>query len=461
MRSTRRLGTLALLGGVLAAVALSGCDSLTPSSSKPGDGITLRVQGMPPATEKATLEQFNKLVADFEKANPGIKIQGSTNVWEPLTFSAKLAGGSIEDVISVPLTEPQGLIQRKQVAPITAELKSWDHYKEFNPQVLQPISDTAGDVYGVPEAPFALGLVYNRALFTQAGLDPDKPPTTWTEVQAYAKQIAAKTGKTGFLQESKDNQGGWQLTMLSYAHGGSMLRQQDGKYVADFNSAATKTALNLLKTMRWTDNSMGANQLNNQADAVKAFAAGQVGMFMGTPGTYRLAKVTYGMTNTGDYGITSMPQAGGNATLSGGKIYMVPASVSAEKRAAAVKWLTYAYAQPQYDPQVAAANAKALAADPKAAVGVPTLPLFDKAHQDQINEAIKPYINVELDHFKAYLTGTPTLTLRSEPPFQAQTVYAALDAVVQAVLTNRNADVDALLAKAESDVNAKLLADQK
>lgn len=451
----------AVLAGCALAVAVTGCDSLTPSSNgTSGDKIVLRVQGMPPATEKASLDQFNRMVEAFQKANPGITVQGSTNVWEPLTFSAKLAGGSIEDVISVPLTEPQGLIEKKQVSPITQELSGWDHYKEFNPQVLKPISDPAGQVYGVPESPFALGLVYNRALFQQAGLDPDKPPTTWDEVRAYAKQIAEKTGKPGYVQESKDNQGGWQVAMLTYAFGGELEKQQDGKWVADFG-APTKAALTQLKQMRWADNSLGQNQLNNQNDVIKAFAAGQVGMFMGTPGTYRLAKVTYGMTKTADYGITAMPQAGGNATLSGGKIYMIPASVPAERRAAAVKWLLHTYAQPQYDPQVAAANAKALAADPKAAVGVPTLPMFNQAQQDKINEAIKPYVNVELDNFRPYLTGTPALTLKPEPPLQAQTLYTLLDTVVQAVLTDRNADIDALLAKAQADATAKLLAAQK
>jgi len=458
MRLVRRT-VAATAAGLLAAAALSACGALAPSSSD-GDGTVLRVQGMPPGTEKAALEAFNRQVAAFEEANPGITVEGTTNVWDPMTFSAKLAGGSIEDVISVPFTEPQGLIERGQVAAIDGDLAFWDHAKEFNPQVLTTLSDAGGKLYGVPEAPFALGLVYNRALFEQAGLDPNKPPATWDEVRAYAEQIAERTGKTGYLQETKDNQGGWQLTMMTYAHGGAMERQENGKYVADFNSAPTKSALQLLKDMRWSDDAVGENQLNNQADAIKAFASGQVGMFLGTPGTYKLAKMTYGMEDIGDYGIGAMPQAGGNATLSGGKAYMIPASVSADKRAAAVKWLVHAYGQPQYDPAIAAENAKNLAADPKAAVGVPTLPLFTAEQQLKIDEAIKPYVNVELANFTPYLTGTPTLELKPEPPFQAQTVYTALDTVLQAVLTDENADIDALLTKAETDVNTKLLADQ-
>ncbi|MFC7586501.1 hypothetical protein ACFQYP_24225 [Nonomuraea antimicrobica] len=141
--------TAGLLGCALLAPALAGCGS--PTSGEP-EAVVIRVQGMPPATDKPGLDQFRKMVAEFERSNPGIKVQGSTTVFDPLTFSAKLAGGRVEDVIKVPLTEPQGLIARRQVQPLTKELSGWAHYKEFNPQVLRPLSDTAGEVYGVPQA---------------------------------------------------------------------------------------------------------------------------------------------------------------------------------------------------------------------------------------------------------------------------------------------------------------------
>lgn len=447
--------TAALLGSAVLATTLVACGS--PSDSGSGE-VVIRVQGMPPATDKPGLTQFTAMVAEFEKLNPGIKVQGSTSVFDPLTFSAKLAGGRVEEVIKVPLTEPQGLIARKQVQPLTKELAAWAHYKEFNPQVLQPLSDSSGQVYGVPQAPFAQGLVYNRDLFAKAGLDPDQPPKTWDDVRAAAKAIAAKTGKAGFVHESKGNQGGWQLTMMAYAHGGEIERQEGGGYVAAFNAEPLKKALGLLKEMRWSDDSMGDSQLNDQNDVIKRFAAGEIGMYMGTPGTYRLAKMTFGMENTDAFGIGPLPQAGGNATLTGGDVYLVPKSVPPAKAAAAVKWLLFAYAEPQYDPQAAASRAKGLAADPKSAVGVPTLPMFDAAQQAKIDAAVKPYVNVKLEHFRPWLEGTPSLTLRPEPAVQAQQVYAVLDTVVQAVLTDRDASVDDLLAKAETDVNAKLAA---
>ncbi|MFE2493423.1 ABC transporter substrate-binding protein [Streptomyces scopuliridis] len=270
-------------------LALTGCSAVTPSRAGSGGGLVLRVQGMPPATDKPALALFKKQVADFEKANPGIEVKGSTTVFDPLTFSAKLSGGNVEDVIKVPLTEPPRLIEQGQVQPITGQLQEWDHFDEFNPQILKPLSDAAGEVYGVPQNPYAQGLVYNRDLFAQAGLDPDRPPTTWQQVRTAAQRISDRTGKAGFVHESKDNQGGWQLTMLSYAFGGELERRDGGTYTASFTGEPVKKALNLLKDMRWKDDSLGRNLLNNQNDVIRQFAAGQVGMFMGSPGTYRLA----------------------------------------------------------------------------------------------------------------------------------------------------------------------------
>ena len=75
-----------------------------------------------------------------------------------------------------------------------------------------------------------MGLVYNRKLFTQAGLDPDSPPKTWAEVQEAAKKIAALgAGYVGFGEYSAGNTGGWHFTASLYAPGGvdGQRRRQD------------------------------------------------------------------------------------------------------------------------------------------------------------------------------------------------------------------------------------------
>ena len=50
---------------------------------------------------------------------------------------------------------------------------------------------TAGKtIYGLPTNNYTQGLVNNRKLFSEAGLNPNDPPTTWAQVETDAKAIA-------------------------------------------------------------------------------------------------------------------------------------------------------------------------------------------------------------------------------------------------------------------------------
>ena len=60
-----------------------------------------------------------------------------------------------------------------------------------------------GEYYGVPRDWGAVGMFYNKALFTQAGLDPEKPPATWTELLA-AVQTLKDAGITPISIGEKD-----------------------------------------------------------------------------------------------------------------------------------------------------------------------------------------------------------------------------------------------------------------
>ena len=77
----------------------------------------------------------------------------------------------------------------------------------------------------------------------------------------------------------------------------------------------------------------------------------------------------------------------------------------------------------------------------KQPVGVPALPVFNKAQYDLANTWIKPYINVPLAQMKPFTNGIFTQKLIPEPEASTQSVYHSLDAVVEAVLTNQNANI--------------------
>jgi len=453
----RRLVAAFVLVPVLAGAAVA-CSSAgtTPQPTDAGEpqAVTITVMGRPAATNTAAVALFERQVAEFEKANPEITIEASDVPWDAKTFATRLAGGSAPTLLRIPLTEPPALIERGQVADLSDVVDEIDGFDELNPRVMQFL-ERDGAVYGIPEKSYAFGLVYNRDLFEQSGLDPDEPPTTWDEVREYAAQITEKTGKTGFGEISTNNSGGWHLTGYTYTNGGQMIEQDaDGSWVAAFNDDPARDVLETWQRMRWDDDSLGDNVLGKQEDLVAEFTAGNVGMWVSAPPDVYPNYIAQG----GDpdaFGAGPMPQGGADATLAGATVLMVSANATEAEKRAAVKWIEYRALRPNYDLDVAAETAEASAAD-GLPVGVPVLPIFSDETYAAYRDAIDEYVNVPVDNFDPYVASLSEFDYVPEPPVASQEIYAALDPLVQAVLTDPNADIDQLLDDAESRVNTIL-----
>ena len=323
----RSTAALLALGG-LAVAGLVGC-SAPVSSEGGGDGtVVLKVADRPSADRPEDREYFDDLVADFEEAHPDIDVQAEETVYDATTFQALAAGGSLPDVMSVPLTEPQGLIRRGQVADITDALKAEGLYDSLNPTILALTEDADGSVYAIPTNAYSFGLVYNRALFAQAGLDPDSPPTTWDEVREAAKAIKDATGVAGYGQRSTSNTGGWTFTGMTYSFGGTVENEEGTE--ATFADAPAEDALELLSAMRWEDGSVTENALYDNTALAQDFAAGKVGMILGASDSY-YSIVQNLKFPAEDFGIGGMPQDDGvHGTLSGGTVQIVNPDASEE-----------------------------------------------------------------------------------------------------------------------------------
>lgn len=441
----------------VAAVAVAALGLVAGCSSGSGGGssgtVSITVAGMPTNQQPEQLKAFNQNIAGFTAANPGIKVTGDEAVFDIRTFQALLAGGKLPTVFYVPFTEMQGLIARKQVADITSAVPKDSQIPRINSSIQKIVKDSAGHLYGVPVQAYSMGLLYNRDLFRKAGLDPDKPPTTWDEVRADAKAIQSATGVQGFASMTKDNTGGWVLTAMSYAHG-SAIESADGKK-ATVDNDATRGVLEFYRSLRWEDNTFGSNFLMGYTDAMNAFAGGKVGMFVQGADAYQTVVSNLGMKPDA-FGLAPLPQtAQGLGTLGGGTVAIVNPRASAAQVKAAVKWAEYVYLRKYGSQQAAVEDAKAKAGD-KQPVGAPALPLLDQATTDRYLGWVKDYVNVPRQNFTAYLTSAQTMPLVPEPATKAQETYGTLDTVVQAVLTRKDADIGALLKDAQHKVQATI-----
>jgi hypothetical protein len=151
------------------------------------------------------------------------------------------------------------------------------------------------------------------------------------------------------------------------------------------------------------------------------------------------------------YGLAPIPLAKNKTAgvLGGGTLVAVRPDANSAARTAAVKWIDFFYERPLVDRQQAIRNAKTLVAS-KQPVGVPALPIFNKAQYDLANTWIKPYVNVPQGQMKPFNTGIFNQQVIPEPAASTQSVYHSLDAPVEAVLTDRNANVQQLLDQANS-----------
>jgi len=442
---------------VALAASLTACSGSDDSAdqSTPSGPVTVKV-ARDPGLDKGAIAAFDERVAQFEKANQNIDIVPQEYNWTATTFTAQLAGGTLPDVFTVPFTDGRGLIERKQIADISGQVASLPYAGKFSPNVAKAGQAADGKMWAVPIAAYGQALHYNRTLFKQAGLDADAPPTSWDEVRTAAKQIAEKTGKAGYAQLTTDNTGGWILTTLDYALGGRAEKIDGSTATAELDTPQMTEALQLLKTMRWDDNSMGSNFLYDWGGINQAFAAGQIGMYVSGGGNYG-SLFTQNALKPADYGVTVVPLADNPeaGVLGGGTLATVSAKSNESVQAAAVKWIDFYYMQKLTDQASAVLDAKTTAAS-KQPVGAPQLPVFDKATYDESLKWVAEYVNVPLAQMKPYTDKMFDQPLVTEPTRSTQEVYKILDPVVQSVLTKKDADIADLLKKADAEAQTLL-----
>ncbi|MFJ9948233.1 extracellular solute-binding protein [Kitasatospora sp. NPDC091207] len=414
----------------------------------PATKVTITADCQPPTTKPAERKQWDDDIAAFHKIYPNVTIKATDGqpCEEPAKFTAQLAGKTQPDLFYAYFTDTNQILDAGAAADISAYVndRTVPALKDIDPSVLGTLKDADGELYGLPVTNYKMGLIYNRKLFTQAGLDPDKPPTTWAEIREDAKKIAALgNGVNGYGDYSATNQGGWHFTAELYGLGGTML-SADGRKVA-FNSAEGKQVLQNLYDMRWTDNTMGGAQGLKWPDLMTQTSTDKLGIYVGAPDdiTYMVQTLK---GNYEDYGMGPMP--GGKAALLGGDGRFFKKGSTPDQIKAGIAWVNFKYltmGKGQFD--YARNKTDGLP------VGIPQPNFFGGASLAADNAAKAASATVPVRNYAPYVSApVPGKT----EPANAQQLYKVLDAAVSAVLTDKNANIAKLLTDAESQANQVL-----
>lgn len=160
------------------AAALTACNSTTDPTTTPAapggttsdspaaaEEVTISVGELPPTEQEAWRQQFMGLIDQFQKQNPNITIDAVETKYDPQTFNAMLAGGTLPTTLNVPFTETKALIERGQVKDLTPFFEGSAVLSDLNPEVLKQVQDADGNLFGVPYEAYTMALLYNRQVF--------------------------------------------------------------------------------------------------------------------------------------------------------------------------------------------------------------------------------------------------------------------------------------------------------
>ena len=248
-----------------------------------------------------------KYIAEWNAANPDYPVVPEVVGWAQCQDKATTlaAAGSPAGMAYV----GSRTLKEFALSDLIVEVPMTDEEKAaYYPNIVDTVT-FEGTQWGVPIAFSTKALYWNKDLFAEAGLDPEKPPTTWAEEIEYAKTIKEKTGKAGYGLPAKtfDNTM-HQFLHWVYTNNGKVI-DAEGNIVMD--SPEVLAALQAYKDI--TPYSVEGATAYEQNEIRAIFLDKQVGMIQAAVSTAFLLNDT-----DINWGVTDLPlgpNAEGKGTL--------------------------------------------------------------------------------------------------------------------------------------------------
>lgn len=319
---------------VLLAIAL-----VLPSLARAATEISFYY---PIAVGGPVAKTMNRLVEDFERENPGIKVKPIyTGTYRESLAKALTAhrSGTPPDVAVLFAVDIYTLIDADAIVPfddlLGADGRAW--LDGFYPAFMAN-SRAAGKTWGIPFQRSTILLYWNKKLFREAGLDADRPPKDWAEMTRYAKRLtqrdaSGKVTRWG-LQIPSSGFPYWLFQGLATANGASLM-----------NAAGTRTmfdqpgAVDALKFWVNLSRREGAHPTGivEWGTTPAQLSEGKVAMIWTTSGNFRALRTDVGP----DLGVAMLPANLQRGSPTGGGNFYVFRKSPPEKRQAALKFVQW------------------------------------------------------------------------------------------------------------------------
>ncbi|MFH0993178.1 MAG: hypothetical protein V1761_02390 [bacterium] len=466
-------GLLALLAAAVLLVA-AGCTEQTTAVTR----VTI---GFWPASnltdDVAMYEDWETL---FETDHPEYDIVAQPYVYSTDTFAALANTGNLPVVFETWFTEPEKLVSKNYVRDITPYLVEFGWLDKMDDEMRAAL--TFDDkVYGVPRDGYGLGLFLNLDIFEQVGLMEDwnfdgiidihdeegNPlyPTTMDELYTTAAYVSTEMRSrydeevAGLVILSANKNGGWQFSNLVWNFGEDLqiYNEATDTWSANLNSAAAVKALQWVYDLKWMEEALPATPSLTYSDWYFYIGNNMAAMAFVGSDAINLPVTNYSMDKNN---IAFVPMPAGlddegvshQSTLFGGTPYMFSATASDAQVRGALMFLEYIGRSPEVsEVAVQSMYRGQTVAEEKGMTIVPSIYAWkDAAYLSVIQDIETRYVNVYMPNFNDFYIALAT-TKHPEEPYYCQEMYEILDSVIQQVLTDDTANIQALLNAANSN----------
>ncbi|WFE76668.1 sugar ABC transporter substrate-binding protein [Roseinatronobacter sp. S2] len=256
-------------------------------------------------------------------------------------YAIASAGGSAPDALSLDLIYTPAFAEAGQLRDLTDFAQSLPYFNELSPAHLSV--GTVGDqIYGVPFSGDASFLLWNKDLYEQAGLDPEKGPETWAEIREHAEAVSALGAETyGFYFSG--NCGG--CNIFTFA---PLIWATDGDLLADNGRTATLDSDEVVAAIAFyrgmaNDNLVPAGaQTDSGSNFFAAFANGNIGI--SPSGSFAIGALNNNYPDL-NYGVTFLPgqESGQFSSFAGGDNFVISARTDDSKIPAIEAFIEFAY----------------------------------------------------------------------------------------------------------------------
>jgi len=230
--------------------------------------------------------------------------------------------GEVPDLVSFDLIYMPDFMKAGFLVDLTADLKANPNYASVA-QAYKDIATYEGKLYGAGFTPDVSILVWNKDLFKKAGLDPEKPPRTISEIHEDAKKIRALGAEIyGFYFSGACPGCNIFTTSPMMVAAGSKILPANGADDA-LTGDGVRQVLETFKEM-WSEGLVPKSaQADNGANFTAMFKTGKIGI-QGTGG-FLLSELKHDVPDL-NFGVTFLPgvQEGQVSSFVGGDVVAIP-----------------------------------------------------------------------------------------------------------------------------------------